>query len=105
MYQEFVDREERELRLRIIKASLADIATFKRSAAPVKASAALKPELRGVYHRTGVDGSVTFEVVDSDGVVQFELKPAQIHCNQRTVRWLGTVLDAIDPPRGRLRAI
>lgn len=104
MYQEFGDREERELRLRISKSELASLGTFKR-AAPVKASVALKPEMRGVYHRTGVDGSITFEVVDSDGVVQFEMKPAQEHCNQRTIRWLGTVLDAIDPPRQRLKAI
>lgn len=60
---------------------------------------------RGVHHRVGVDGSLTFEVVDSAGVVQFEVRPAQEHCNQRTFRWCERVLDAIDPPRNHLKVI
>jgi hypothetical protein len=100
------ERENQARRLRIAKSVLADITTLHRSA-PVKsrAAAALCPEKRGVYHRISVDGSMYFEVIDSDGIVQFELRPAQQHCNQRTYRWLETVLDAIDPPRNRLRAI
>lgn len=57
---------------------------------------------RGVYHRTGVDGSITFEVVDSKGAVQFELRPAEKHCNQRTCTWLQGLLDEIDPQRPML---
>jgi hypothetical protein len=65
----------------------------------VRSKIALNPELRGIYHRVGTDGSLTFELVESDGVVQFEVRPAQKHCNQRTYRWCERVLDTIDPPR------
>lgn len=54
--------------------------------------------IRGVKHRIGVDGSTTFELVDSRGVIQFEVKPAENHVNRRTVAWCNRVLDAIDPP-------
>lgn len=60
---------------------------------------------RGVKHRIGADGATTFEIVDSDGVVQFEVKPASKHVNRRTVAWLNRVLDAIDPPRPPLKVI
>lgn len=104
MFLEMSEREDQARRLRIAKSVLVEIDRLHKSA-PVKArnTVATCPEKRGVYHRTGVDGSLYFEVVDSDGVVQFELRPANQHCNQRTYRWLVTVLDAIDPPR--LRAI
>lgn len=53
---------------------------------------------RGVRHRYGVDGAVTFELWDSRGDVRFEVRVAKRDCHTRTVRWLHTVLDAIDPP-------
>lgn len=75
------------------------IEQLERSTPAIKAALATNPELRGIYHRTGPDGSLTFELVDSDGVVQFEVRPSQQHCNQRTYRWCERVLDTIDPPR------
>lgn len=60
---------------------------------------------RGVYHRTGCNGGTTFELRDSHGVVQFEVCVAAEHCTPRTVRWLNTVLDAIDPPPSPLKIV
>lgn len=60
------------------------------------------PLRRGVFHRVGVDGVTTFDLRDHNGKVQFEVKVAKEHCTRRTVRWLHTVLDAIDPPSPRL---
>lgn len=91
--------------LRQAHSVLLKIEQLEQGVPAVKLGVALKPELRGVHHRIGVDGSLTFEIIDSDGIVQFEVKPASVHCNQRTFRWCERVLDAIDPPRGRLRAI
>lgn len=53
---------------------------------------------RGVYHRYGVDGAVAFELWDSQGEMRFEVRVSEKDCTGRTVRWLHTVLDAIDPP-------
>lgn len=52
---------------------------------------------RGVYHHIGVDGGVTFEIVDSTGATRFEVKPSARDCGQRTLRWCERVLDIIDP--------
>lgn len=58
---------------------------------------------RGVYHRIGVDGGITFEIVDSSGATRFEVKPSARDCGQRTLRWCERVLDAIDPLQKRPR--
>lgn len=60
------------------------------------------PLRRGVFHRVGIDGVTTFEIRDHNGALQFEVRVAKEHCTRRTVRWLHTVLDAIDPPAPRL---
>lgn len=102
MYPEFTEKEDRELRLRIARRALADTESFRhpplrRVQRPVPA----QPEKRGVYHRVGVDGSVSFDIVDSDGNTRFEIRPSAKDCHQRTLRWCERVLDAVDPPTSR----
>lgn len=84
---------------------LLKIERLEKSTPAIKSTLALNPELRGIYHRTGADGALTFEIVDSDGIVQFEVRPAKEHCNQRTYRWCERVLDAIDPPRHLIKMV
>jgi hypothetical protein len=99
MHDQSIDSVMTDGFLNSAKSVLLRIDRLAKATPTVKATAALRPELRGIYHRVGADGSLTFELVDSDGVVQFEVRPAQIHCNQRTYKWCERVLDAIDPPR------
>lgn len=72
---------------------------------PIFPSGGSAPGERGVKHRIGCDGATTFEIVDSDGVIQFEVKPAAKHVNRRTVAWLNRVLDAVDPPKAPLKIL
>ena len=74
-----------------------DVKKFPRPT-PIIPTSGRAPTERGVKHRIGPDGATTFEIVDSNGIIQFEVKPASIHVNRRTVAWLNRVLDAIDPP-------
>lgn len=89
--------------LKRARSVLLKIEQLEKATPIMKSRLALNPELRGIYNHVGADGALTFELVDSDGNVQFEVKPALAHCNQRTYRWCERVLDAIDPPRPSLK--
>jgi hypothetical protein len=98
------EKLNRVLEQRAKESVFSDVKKFPRPT-PVFPSQQRAPSERGVKHRIGVDGSTTFEVVDSDGVIQFEVKPAEKHVNRRTVAWLNRVLDAIDPPKAPLKVL
>jgi hypothetical protein len=60
---------------------------------------------RDIYHHPAMGGGVVYELVDSHGVVQMECRvPAEL-ANRRTVRWLRTVLDALDPVAPPLKIV
>lgn len=98
------ERLQRLLELRAKESVFAEMKKFPRPTPIIPISGRASRE-RGVKHRMGVDGSTTFEVVDSDGVIQFEVKPSGKHVNRRTVSWLNRVLDAIDPPKPPLKIL
>jgi hypothetical protein len=98
------ERLQRLLEQRAKESVFSKVKKFPRPT-PIIPSSGRASRERGVKHRVGVDGATTFEVVDSDGVIQFEVKPASKHVNRRTVAWLNRVLDAVDPPKPPLKII
>lgn len=98
------DQLRRLLELKAKQSVFADVKKFPRPTPIIPSNGTASSE-RGVRHRVGIDGSTTFELVDSDGVLQFEIKPAQKHVNRRTVAWCNRVLDTIDPPKPPLKIL
>lgn len=52
---------------------------------------------RGLYHRCGVDDTLTFELIDHAGKVRAEVRLCEADSTQNTAALLTGLLDQLDP--------